>query len=67
MLRVNGMDWLRLVDNGIIAAHGVSLAGSNSGLAPEVERVHAYHLIPAAASKAGAVARHMQNRGYAAR
>ena len=27
--------------------------------------VHAYHLIPAGASKARAVARHMQTRGYA--
>jgi hydroxymethylpyrimidine pyrophosphatase-like HAD family hydrolase len=27
--------------------------------------VHAYHLIPAGASKARAVARHMQSRGYA--
>jgi hydroxymethylpyrimidine pyrophosphatase-like HAD family hydrolase len=27
--------------------------------------VHVYHLIPAVASKAHAVARHMQNRGYA--
>ncbi len=27
-------------------------------------RVHAYHLIPAVSSKARAVARHMQNRGY---
>ena len=26
--------------------------------------MHCYHLIPAAASKARAVARHMQNRGY---
>ena len=29
--------------------------------------VHAYHLIPAGASKARAVARHMQSRGYARR
>jgi phosphoglycolate phosphatase len=28
--------------------------------------VHAYHLIPSAASKARAVARHMQARGYVA-
>jgi len=28
-------------------------------------RTHAYHLIPATASKAGAVARHMRARGYA--
>jgi hypothetical protein len=66
LLREHGLGWLRLVDNGIIAAHGVSLAGTGSNLSPEVERVHAYHLIPAASSKAGAVARHMQNRGYRA-
>jgi hypothetical protein len=66
LLREHGLEWLRLVDNGIIAAHGVSLAGAGSALSPEVQRVHAYHLIPAASSKAGAVARHMQNRGYRA-
>ena len=32
---------------------------------PGLPVVHAYHLIPAAASKARAVARHMQARGYA--
>jgi hypothetical protein len=64
LLRRHGLDWLRLVDNGIIAAHGVSLVGSGSGLVDRVERVYAYHLIPAVASKARAVARHMQNRGY---
>jgi hydroxymethylpyrimidine pyrophosphatase-like HAD family hydrolase len=45
-----------MVDNGVIAEHAPSM--------PELRIVHAYHLIPAAASKAGAVARHMQNRGY---
>jgi hypothetical protein len=64
LLRGHGLNWLRLVENGIIAAHGVSLVGSGSGLTDRVDRVYAYHLIPAASSKAGAVARHMQNRGY---
>jgi len=59
-----GFGWLRLVDNGVLAAHGVAVDGAAFGL--EVERVHAYHLIPAGASKARAVARHMQNRGYSA-
>jgi hydroxymethylpyrimidine pyrophosphatase-like HAD family hydrolase len=58
-----GFDWLRLVDNGVLAAHGVALDGDVFGI--EADRVHAYHLIPAGASKARAVARHMQNRGYA--
>lgn len=58
-----GLDWLRLVDNGVLAAHGVTLDGDVFGL--DVDRVHAYHLIPSGASKARAVARHMQNRGYA--
>jgi len=58
-----GLGWLRLVDNGVIAAHGVAIDGDTYGL--QAERVHAYHLIPAAASKARAVARHMQNRGFA--
>lgn len=51
-----GLGWLRLVDNGVIPEHG--------GLTAEVTTVHAYHLVPAVASKAAAVARHMQNRGY---
>jgi hydroxymethylpyrimidine pyrophosphatase-like HAD family hydrolase len=47
---------LRLVDNGVVVEH--------SGRRPELPIVHAYHLIPAAASKARAVARHMRSRGY---
>jgi len=50
-----GLGWLRLLDNGVVRAHTM----------PGLEEVHAYHLIPAAASKARAVARHMQARGYA--
>jgi hypothetical protein len=56
-LRGAGFEWLRLVDNGVIVEHADRF--------PEVPRVHAYHLIPAVASKSIAVARHMQNRGYA--
>jgi len=56
-LEAAGFDWLRLTDNGVIRAVSEQLSGS----AP----VHAYHLIPAGASKARAVARHMQARGYA--
>jgi phosphoglycolate phosphatase len=48
---------LRLVDNGAISR-------SETALALEGEP-HAYHLVPAEASKAAAVARHMQARGYA--
>jgi phosphoglycolate phosphatase len=51
-----GMGWLRLVDNGVIREH--------AGRFPGVEVVHAYHLVPAGASKPRAVARHMQARGY---
>jgi phosphoglycolate phosphatase len=58
-----GFGWLRLVDNGVLAAHGVVIDGQLFGLT--AERVHAYHLIPAGSSKSRAVARHMQNRGYA--
>lgn len=53
-----GLGWLRLVDNGVVREH--------AGRMPGVEIVHAYHLVPAAASKARAVARHMQERGYVA-
>jgi phosphoglycolate phosphatase len=55
-LREAGLGHLRLVDNGAIRRRSPTL---------EVEQAHAYHLIPAEASKAGAVARHMQARGYA--
>ncbi len=57
LLAAEGLDWLRLVDNGVIREH----ADRFPGLV-----VHAYHLIPAGASKARAVARHMQVRGYTA-
>ena len=57
LLAAEGLDWLRLVDNGVIREHAARFPG--------VPVVHAYHLIPAAASKARAVARHMQARGYA--
>lgn len=51
-----GYDWLRLVDNGVVHAASEQMAG--------LTVIHAYHLIPAGASKARAVARHMQARGY---
>ena len=51
LLAAEGHGNLRLVDNGIM--HGANGTG------------RAYHLIPRAASKARAVARHMQARGYA--
>src|SRR5947209_19152647 len=49
LLRERGHDELRLIDNGA------------AGSGPQ----HVYHLIPAAASKVNAVARHMRMRGYA--
>ena len=56
VLRDAGFSWLRLVDNGIVHEH--------TGRMPGLEVVRAYHLVPAGASKARAVARHMQARGY---
>jgi phosphoglycolate phosphatase len=54
VLAQNGLRHLRLVDNGAIAPR------------PQFEgRPHAYHLLPAEASKPRAVAAHMQARGYA--
>ena len=50
-----GLDWLRLVDNGVVREHTI----------PGLPIVHAYHLVPGGASKARAVARHMQARAYA--
>ncbi len=58
VLEAAGFGWLRLVDNGVISEH--------AGRFPDMPVVHAYHLIPAAASKTRGIARHMQARGYAA-
>jgi HAD superfamily hydrolase (TIGR01484 family) len=63
LLLSNGLDWLRLVDNGVLAAHGVNVSGAAFGL--DSDAIHIYHLMPAGASKARGVARHMQNRGFA--
>ncbi len=49
-----GLERLRLVDNGVVREHTM----------PGLGIVHAYHLVPTSASKARAVARHMQARGY---
>ena len=54
LLADRGHEDLRLVDNGAI---GVRMAG--------IEQPRAYHLIPRVASKARAVERHRQLRGYA--
>jgi hydroxymethylpyrimidine pyrophosphatase-like HAD family hydrolase len=56
LLREQGHGHLRLVDNGVVRSRSAALA--------ELPLVRAYHLVPQAASKAGAVARHMQIRGY---
>jgi phosphoglycolate phosphatase len=56
LLNEQGPGELRLVDNGTIAAWETEL---------ELEGPpHAYHLVPAEASKARAVAAHMRARGY---
>jgi phosphoglycolate phosphatase len=52
-----GLQGLRLVDNGVILAASEQMPG--------LPVVRAYHLIPAASSKARAVARHMRARAYA--
>jgi len=56
VLAEHGLGHLRLVDNGTIHRRSPTLPG--------IEQARAYHLIPAAASKARAVARHMRARGY---
>ncbi len=74
LLAEAGLGWLRLVDNGVVHEHMAPMTSgqaraairSESGLRPGLPIVRAYHLVPAAASKARAVARHMQARGYAA-
>jgi phosphoglycolate phosphatase len=55
LFREVGIEGLRLVDNGV--AHEHKMDG--------LPIVHVYHLIPEGASKARAIARHMQARGYA--
>jgi hydroxymethylpyrimidine pyrophosphatase-like HAD family hydrolase len=55
-LNAAGYEWLRLLDNGVVLAQEEQMPG--------LPTVHAYHLIPAVSSKANAVARHMQVRGY---
>jgi hydroxymethylpyrimidine pyrophosphatase-like HAD family hydrolase len=56
LLRERGHGQLRLVDNGVVRSRSAALA--------DLPYVRAYHLVPAAASKANAVARHMRVRGY---
>jgi hydroxymethylpyrimidine pyrophosphatase-like HAD family hydrolase len=56
LLAEHGHGHLRLVDNGAIQPRATGLV---------VERPRAYHLVPRAASKARAVARHQQARRYA--
>jgi phosphoglycolate phosphatase len=58
LLEGAGIDSLRLVDNGVVRAQAEQMPG--------LPIVRAYHLVPATASKARAVARHMQARGYGA-
>jgi phosphoglycolate phosphatase len=56
VLADNGHENLRLVDNGVVNRRSPALA--------ELPHVRGYHLVPAGASKAGAVALHRRMRGY---
>jgi phosphoglycolate phosphatase len=57
LLAEHGHENLRLVDNGVVNRRSPALA--------ELEHVRGYHLVPAGASKAAAVALHRRARGYA--
>ncbi len=57
LLAEHGHENLRLVNNGVVSRRSPALA--------ELEHVRGYHLVPAAASKAAAVALHQRARGYA--
>jgi hydroxymethylpyrimidine pyrophosphatase-like HAD family hydrolase len=57
LLAEHGHEDLRLVDNGVVNRRSPALA--------DLPHVRGYHLVPAAASKAAAVAFHRQVRGYA--
>jgi phosphoglycolate phosphatase len=56
LLAAHGHDHLRLVDNGVVQRRSPALA--------DLPHVRAYHLVPADAAKANAVAFHMRIRGY---
>jgi hydroxymethylpyrimidine pyrophosphatase-like HAD family hydrolase len=56
LLAQHGHGGLRLVDNGAVSRRSPKLAG--------LEQVRGYHLVPAGASKAAAVAMHRRARGY---
>jgi hydroxymethylpyrimidine pyrophosphatase-like HAD family hydrolase len=57
LLIEHGHGQLRLVDNGVVNRRSPALA--------DLPHVRGYHLVPAGASKAAAVAFHMRVRGYA--
>lgn len=57
LLAAEGHADLRLIDNGVVNRRSPALAA--------LSHVRCYHLVPAAASKAGAVAFHRRARGYA--
>jgi hypothetical protein len=57
VLAEHGHGNLRLVDNGVVSRRSAALA--------ELAHVRGYHLVPASASKAAAVAFHRRARGYA--
>ncbi|TMK41282.1 MAG: HAD family phosphatase [Actinobacteria bacterium] len=57
LLAQHSLGHLRLVDNGVVHRRSAALA--------DLPQVRGYHLVPAASSKAGAVAVHMRARGYA--
>ncbi len=57
LLAEHGHQDLRLVDNGVVNRRSPALA--------DLPHVRGYHLVPATASKAAAVAFHRQVRGYA--
>jgi phosphoglycolate phosphatase len=59
LLAERGHEDLRLVDNGVVSRRSEALAG--------LPHVRGYHLVPAGASKAGAVAWHRRARGYSVR
>jgi hydroxymethylpyrimidine pyrophosphatase-like HAD family hydrolase len=56
LLAEHGHKNLRLVDNGVVSRRSPALA--------ELPHVRGYHLVPAGASKAAAVALHRRARGY---
>ncbi len=56
LLEKNGLDWLQVIDNGIVKRTG--------RLSKDIAEIHAYHLLPKGAGKESGVKLDLKLRGY---